>query len=128
VTERPLHVRVAEALGWSQIGALQPGWGTPPLGTMIKSPVGLSGYEQPLSHDRVPRYDTDWSATGPLIERFGIWLLYVASEREWSASAWHPDGLAANGASPLVAVCELILVLRAEGALAPIGGPLTANS
>lgn len=109
----PLHVRVAEALGvvicdrWMQIDF---------------DPWNGATYRQNCQHpncvpsQRPPRYDTDWAATGPLIERFADSLR--ATAYGWIADArpglgpW--DG---EGETPLVAVCNLILALAAAGKL-----------
>ena len=100
MTEKPLHVRVAEALG--------------------DIPGQALGYR---------RYDTDWSATGPLIERLGI-----AIERrsgnipafQWVAAecicADHDHNLSdpfGHGEGALIAVCNLILALHEAGKVTP---------
>lgn len=122
---KPLHVRVAEALGWTDLrvigNCMIPGEpddyvGRPPGNVLI----GSSG------HAPVPRYDTDWSVTGPLIERLGI-RVHVSRFRgpnpiEWQA-IWPGDSWAiagkinAKAATSLGAVCELILALHAAGKL-----------
>ena len=90
MSEKPLHVMVAEALGT------------------------VNSQEVPPWHFITPRYDTDWSATGPLIEKYGISL-----KREpggWDARV---DYSLASDQNPtaLVAVCHLILALHAAGKL-----------
>lgn len=79
-------------------------------------------------------YDTDWSATGPLIEKYHIGISYgsapswEAGERHPIAPGWWcywpspldgPDDPVATGhyATPLIAVCELILKLKEAGKL-----------
>jgi hypothetical protein len=115
--EKPLHVQVAEALGWQHDGALMSMTGTRPGGS----------YPQ-----RIPRYDTDWAATGPLIERYDLALeptsiairSALPDSEPWTATA----GLRntrngqewARGATPLLAACNLILSLAAAGKLMPL--------
>lgn len=127
--DKPLHVRVAEALGWTDISLaahlrrltfvngisgseVYVGRGTEP-GDKIDTP-------QP-----VPRYDTDWSATGPLIEKYGIclWNEYKGVG-DWTAgwgSSETYEGMffleEESGPTPLLAVCHLILALKEAGNL-----------
>jgi hypothetical protein len=66
---------------------------------------------------RIPRYDLDWSATGPLIERFGIDLIHTSWG--WEASRV-VDGTLVSATdivthTALGAVCNLILALHAAG-------------
>ncbi len=73
-------------------------------------------------YDSPPRYDADWSATGPLIERLQITLWNDCGQ--WQAGNldsadyeghWLND--ANDGDTPLIAVCHLILALHAAGKL-----------
>lgn len=125
--ERPLHVRVAEAL----------------MGCDMKrdSLVTFDGTVVPWEGDwycqgcamsdgarhSALRYDTDWSATGPLIERYGI-ALYPPDPGlpAWTARSIsrtvpplaevfsQPFG---QGETPLIAVANLLLALHAAGRL-----------
>lgn len=106
---KPLHVQVAEALGWTCVSLLS------------GSVEDWSGYA-PDAHEFVmpiPRFDTDWSATGPLIEKYG--LLVAPYGPKWNAvylrdsTQWGPMERA--GATPKEAVCRLILALKAAGKL-----------
>lgn len=111
--EKPLHVRVAEALGWTHIS----------LNTWHQRnnwagmyPGGAAGSR------RIPRYDTDWAATGPLIERIPITVGRYMSpfmDGAWYATAPGPSVIQSErtGATPLVAVCNLILALKEAGNL-----------
>lgn len=124
--EKPLHVRVAEALGWT--GTVQAGEWTGEgywIGAMPPTETG---------HVRhgvdVPRYDTDWSATGPLIEKHRVSLV-AYSDGAWEAVNGHSSetysrpGGGENvhlkhlgiGATPLLAVCNLLLALHEAGKL-----------
>lgn len=129
ITEKPLHVRVAEALGWTYLGPseVEGGWeGEPPSGHPLdKTPRRLD------QHIGVLRYDTDWSATGPLIERFGIGIYRpdeFCPDREFAWVAvwggvhgWDDGAVCADeqegAATPLEAVCRLILAMAAAGKL-----------
>lgn len=115
--DRPLHVRVAEALGWfnfqPSLNGLWPDeWrGHPP---------------QPIvgeTHKEVPRYDTDWSATGPLIEQRAIQLTpYGGSDGNvwWMAHPMNETPMdykhrpGSYGRTALMAVCKLIAPWEAE--------------
>ena len=124
MTEKPLHVQVAEALGWTSLeektsfGAFE--WmesecwiGAPPVGMMGK----------------VPRYDTDWSATGPLVFKYKITL--SPWQAGWSATAPQEIQTPLEEAylgrirwtgsqpehTPLIAVCHLIITLKKAGKL-----------
>jgi hypothetical protein len=123
--EKPLHVRVAEAIGWTEThetgaGIVLPGavsvWrGRPPGDVLVY-----------VERDRMPgvsRFDTDWSVTGPLLERLDIGLRYFDSREfkelplpgSWGAE-WPFDFVKAYtyAAIPLVAACEAIVAMSAE--------------
>lgn len=114
---KPLHVQVAEALG---------------ITTMYDDRLGHCYIPDSNTFALVPlpRYDTDWSALGPLIECFRIHLIPPAPEEhqythemtQWGASS---DELSEasmlstkHAGTPLLAVCYLILALKAAGRLA----------
>jgi len=106
--DKPLHVRVAEALGVRR-----------PVDMCLFAPGSVDSYAD------VPRYDTDWSATGPLIERFKFWLVWDEHPQLWTAH-WGQFRAAEHGgewdgeaedATPLLAVCALILALAEAGKL-----------
>lgn len=138
MTEKPLHVRVAEALGWTAWHSKHDYW-------IITEPDGTrheDGYGQPnpkydsQTGKKVqprqwweeydpPRYDTDWSATGPLIERFRphaeVRLDPLCHEPKWCAF-YIPDGdedIIESSKQPtlLLAICHLILALKEAGKL-----------
>lgn len=116
VTEKPLHVQVAEALGCKPVEGLwcdcSNGWSRP--------------------HGQAPgsiyRYDADWRATGPLIEKYEMVLEGDARGRrpEDRWLAWYDfscdndgehSGTRGYGPTPLIAVCNLILKLKEAGKL-----------
>lgn len=135
MTEKPLHVRVAEALGWKNVadvtravGLGQSMWlGEPPpgdmAGTLYVAHVDQGERSLTIGSGSVPRYDTDWSATGPLIEKYGICLTWWAERGRivrWDASDNIPEQSQhlESGPTPLVAVCNLLLTLAQNGSLA----------
>lgn len=122
--EKPLHVRVAEALSWTNLRqrqTLQQVW----IGGEWVTPVRSSGWEGNASGSEhfasVPYYDTDWSATGPLIEWLGIDVGTLAPGLidKWWAYRYQQGGgrLERFGATPLLAVCHLLLALAEAGKL-----------
>jgi hypothetical protein len=115
-----LHVQVAEALGCAP--SLRETFGAMEL---IRShPWICACIDRPHADDGayVKRYDMDWSATGPLIEKFQIALDPEYSEEPkflWRAE-WLPrrrDRLYTFGPTALDAVCNLLLVLKETGKL-----------
>src|SRR3972149_11093735 len=88
--EKPLHVRVAEALGWTQLAQdVGEWWGRGPEGTTYRSFMNGSSCGYPsYNNSGVPLFDTDWAVTGPLIEQLRVDL---TEEREglWGASSWN---------------------------------------
>jgi hypothetical protein len=78
----------------------------------------------PTSRGNLKRYDTDWSAGGPLIERYRLSVGPTYTGREnfepWTASE-HVEHRGvfefALGPTPLVAACRLILALHRSGRL-----------
>lgn len=120
--EKPLHVRVAEALGWWDfeqdkgcilLPGAEPHW----RGRQPDKPALIG--ERWL----VPRYDTDWSATGPLIEQYEITVGVAAYNLKWAATTKHLGSEEWNHPhadfydTPLLAVCDLILALKEAGKL-----------
>lgn len=118
--DKPLHVRVADALGQKAVyyhGIDRTGWW---------SAVDMSGELLPVGE--LPRYDIDWSATGPLIERYAIKLIppvcCLGCEHhpdDSGASNWtavdEADVEEATGPTPLIAICGFILALKEAGKL-----------
>ena len=114
--QKPLHVRVAEALGWWRI---EPGISSKnrmrpdPCGCWMGVRIGEDGHGW---SEHLPHYDTDWAATGPLIEEYAVELLAVDG-KYWRAFLDLNFGPVGKGSTPLSAVCNLILVLAEAGKL-----------
>lgn len=90
-----------------------------------------AGWDEELHAPCAPRYDTDWNATGPLIERYNITLFrdygIFGGTKPWT-DYWRAmfravDDLQfgaekeALGPTPLIAACNLLLALYAAGKL-----------
>lgn len=122
--DKPLHVRVAAALGEEA--------------KLVTHYDGRAEWVNVHSGRPVTPYDTDWSATGPLIERYGIELLYVPANKTpprysesdgslvfegsdlpamWVAE-WNQERESSEMApTPLAAVCHLVIALKQAGKL-----------
>ena len=116
----PLHVQVAQALGWTELTDAGSGFWD---GTPTKEWAKSQGFDFIPRLIVVPRYDSDWSATGPLIERLKLNLqpYYDDPAKAWVA---FEGRMGINGAeflltapTPLTAVCNLILQLHKAGKL-----------
>lgn len=147
-TEMPLHVQVAEALGWTGFRETYPQEiGNPADGgdfslarpssvwVGMTPRCGDASLDCPYAYDnepcdcsveeRIPWYHTQWHATGPLIERYGIQVgpSYdgIDPPAPWCAATGmgeERDGdEGAYGATPLKAVCRLIVRLKEVGKL-----------
>lgn len=131
--EKPLHVRTAEALGWTECRVADyprptgvpdthwPTWhGRPSEGHW---PLWMSRAEwerEPNSRPEVPHYELSWEETGPLIEKFGISLNNYSHAPTNGTTAHRSieDRIYdATGTTPLLAVCALILKLKEAGKL-----------
>lgn len=107
---KPLHVRVAEALGWG-LTADGASW--------ISPPPSEGRYDAAACGDSIPpRYDTDWSATGPLIEKCKMWIAPFDDRGygHWTAKTATQD-MPEGHPTILLAVCHLILALKEAGKL-----------
>ena len=116
--EKPLHVQVAEALT---------GEPTCECGEAVDGYDQKSGLCKRCGWRPAPRYDTDWAVTGPLIEKYVDGFCFNLGAMGWcdhyQVSAfggrlgrdigWHQ----VRGETPLLAVCVLILTLKAKGKL-----------
>lgn len=129
MTDKPLHVQVAEALGWPSPEFITNEGHDPnrPIYGWRKCyrehAEGEDCEQEHLWHCgtedffKAPDYDTDWSATGPLIEKYKIDIFSPRGDT-WMAQAWRPNDLPqetfkSSGMTPLEAVCSLILKLKA---------------
>jgi hypothetical protein len=130
VSDKPLHVAVAEALG------CEPEWDEE-SGYWLCS-CADEAHVDPEEHRQEPpivwNYDTDWSATGPLVELFKIEIFYrepsphldaIFGDKQETWGATHdfspePQLGACYESTPLIAVCNLILALHAAGKLQPL--------
>lgn len=136
MTDKPLHVHVAEALGWTwkKSSSNSVRFLCPPayLEDFDLDPTDYFDADDSVrvasdAFRYVPRYDTDWAATGPLIEKYGIELEWEKrnNERMWSAAyGWQvgrlrPVLLDGYASTPLLAVCHLLLQLHKAGKLTP---------
>jgi hypothetical protein len=124
----PLHVQVARALGCKpehvhHRGAARAFWRcTCPK--KLHDQEGVDG--APGEGGELIYYDADWSATGPLIEKYGICLGLSVKLMDppvrgsmWCAGLWNsPVREVGCGETPLIAVCRLLLELKQAGKLA----------
>jgi hypothetical protein len=129
VTDEPLHVRVAEALGcsprlivaYSRVhGETTPDeWACGCAGRAHSDPGNPAGAGHDCEYPMV-YYDTSWSATGPLIEKYEIAVLpperIAGGCLLWGARPY-VGGPMEFGPSPLIAVCNLLLALAEAGRL-----------
>lgn len=117
--EKPIHVRVAKALGCERQRDWGKGWCCMCHGFPHgRGPFNSGGFSEDT---RIPRYDLDWSATGPLVEKYALDLWYVAKSvihphATWRATCEHAEG-SEEDSTPLLAICNLILALHAAGKL-----------
>jgi hypothetical protein len=113
--EKPLHVRTAEALGWTFLLD-----GEQARGAWYANPPDSYAPDVVIA---IPRYDTDWSAGGPLIEKYQLSLHTSPEVPGWFANAprqgWR--GEFGRGETPLIAACNMILLLADAAALKEAG-------
>lgn len=131
MSEKPLYVRVAEALGWQDIencGGLMIPQASHHCGRPPGQVVIIGKPEE--GRKRIPRYDLDWSVTGPLIERLDVsfgrggaegaevfaWIGRITFANDVAVEA-NVDWTLATGPTRLVAVCNVILAMHAAGKL-----------
>lgn len=118
--DKPLHVRVAEVLGCKPENQSYCG-----VGVCCETWLCTCKREWPANPPHghgscckgILRYDTDWTATGPLIERFGINIDLRGSGKWWASCFGVPPELPhlvdpQDASTPLEAVCLLILKLK----------------
>lgn len=134
---KPLHVRVAEALGWTECYEI-PAAGDHPGGWYGKWPPGPHGGTA-RTFTVVPLFDTDWRDGGPLFEKYasrmevtpprteparysqedGHLVCDAISFAQWVEVSGPDDHETIRpedgyGATILEATCELVLRLRAN--------------
>lgn len=123
---KPLHVQVAEALGHrvhfdAGLGQYQ-GW------ICGDCPEPKDGRLHQSGDRNIDAYDTDWSVTGPLIEKYRIELMPCVEGRNCSVGEDHSETWEATKVidatpydttepTPLKAVCKLIVLLGEKGLL-----------
>ena len=143
--QKPLHVLVAEAIGYRWLVRAHADSSLPPRARFLANPRDAERliamrHSRPATGDEptaygldekalgmrlpaVPRFDIDWSATGPLIERLHIGLRHL-DPREyrdlpaagyWCAE-WPFEFIMAYtyAATPLIAACEAIVAMAAQ--------------
>lgn len=110
--ERPLKAQVAEAIGWTEIqqdGEPKEWFGRPPEGGLLR---------------RIPDFPLSWCVTGPLIERYRLSPQPFGGDSGSLWTAWANEtafgGECAYGQTPLIAICNLILLLSEKGKLKEI--------
>lgn len=117
--DKPIHVQVAEALGCNSAfrkayrGDKEEQWccedGDHRDPTLC---------EPWLDSPDVARFDLDWCATGPLVERHKIALEWHPL---WAPPGWcavsEDGGWIGSADSPLLAICRLIIELGKAGKL-----------
>ena len=119
--ESPLRLQVAVALGWCR---LVPADMSPEDLALLESSAWTPEHAATWHHPEtgrtvrqhlLPRYDTNWNDAGPLIERLGIAVW--PQSYGWAAELRLEER--AQGTTPLIAVCNLLLALHAAGKLHP---------
>lgn len=114
MNEEPLHVRVAEALGHVPCGA----WEHFMADSMMLPRGACEHAGKCYPSGDCPRYDTRWGYTGPLIEKYASSITEAVDQSCWNAlSKWGLIPLMASGPTPLIAACNLVLLLREAGKL-----------
>lgn len=98
---KPLHVEVAEALGFTELAEHEGRWwGIEPHGK---------------TRIMIPHYDRSWCSVGPLIDRFNISLEAPSSADPcWDCLCGSTSG---QGSTACEAVSKLVVQLHKEGKL-----------
>lgn len=108
----PLPVRVAVALGCKPVEYRRGEWSCG-CRNNAHAQAGFDG--APGEGGGIENFDTDWAATGPLIERLCLGLVWRGDA--WQAFVDLDAAVIAFDALPLIAVCKLILALKEAGKL-----------
>jgi hypothetical protein len=101
--DSPLHVQVAEALGWTEISEDgEKWWGREPYGKIRMT---------------IPRYDTSWCSAGAILERFKFGIMW--DHGQWIAQYMTDEGhdQYQGGEKPTEAISRLVVHLYKEGKL-----------
>lgn len=111
-TDRPLHVAVARALGWTDLHSEEVHW--PDLHLKEKTWWGVEPGGLKL---KVPRYDSSWCSAGPLSERLKIGVMW--DHGQWIATVLTEEGhdQYAGGERPTEAISRLVVHLFEKGLL-----------
>jgi hypothetical protein len=140
MSEKPLNARVAEALGFKVRDLSKYGCTAQCVSGPSEAGAFHGARSGPHDHIRweywkpyeweddgdwklVENYDTDWSASGQLVEKNRVTITDFASEPWMAARDFTVDydgwraGEYAYGRTPLVALCNLILALKESGKL-----------
>ena len=102
-TDTPLHVLVSNALGWTDLHTVEGKfWGLEPTGKLKM---------------QIPRYDSSFCSTGPVMERFRIGVMW--DHGQWIAQYSTPEGhdQYQGGDSPSQAVSRMVVHLHKKGLL-----------
>lgn len=86
----PLHILVARAIGWDTDPDHHDRDAAENGHSRCIRCGSMQGWNDEMPALCVPRYDTDWSATGPLIEKWGIEPQLVAAGWKASVTVDHP--------------------------------------
>lgn len=106
MSDKPLNVQVAEALGWTWCYKRY-------CGSWLGRPPNIpTAYENEAEF--IPDYAKDWGATGLLIHKHKLSLfwhddVYICSKPYVRVATRDPE--------PLIAACRMILVLKEQGLL-----------
>jgi hypothetical protein len=104
MSEKPLNVRAAEALGWRADAN-----GAYPPSVTCEMPC-----RQHQHYESLPDYDTDWAAIGPEVKRLGIHI--IPEGRKWVALKELPHGaMVAFAHEPQEAAAKLIVDMKEAG-------------
>jgi hypothetical protein len=130
-SERPLHVLVAEALGWIECRVADyprptlvpdthwPIWhGRPSEGHW---PLWMSRAEwerEPNSRPEVPHYELSWEETGPLIDKYAQFVRH--DEYGWVVYHGKDGQTIGIGETLLIATCRLVLAMKELGELCAV--------
>ena len=119
----PLHVQVAQARGCAiHLEDVNTSYETFVCGCVKTSPFPHGSESHGCSISRIPRYDTDWAAAGPLVEEYDLNIWRTVFEDVYFAT--QPRGIArifaddkpprGEGATRLEAICRAVIAIEKE--------------